>query len=535
MSAAVAAVFIAAVLLRLPACHESFWVDELHSAWVVWDGIEQVPARAAAGNQTPFYFYGLWFWKQMVGGSEFALRLSSVLMMSLAAAVLVVAVSRRTGRIAAGIIAGGFLAVDSNAIFFGTELRPYALVVLCATVAIALFASILHRLSNGREITVRCLLWLVAVACFAALFQPTSVGALMPLVGIACAIICWRGPAIGQRISATHWLFAGGLIVITVVALTQSAAADAWSARDNWKAFASSQQWRQMWTVWPWEPLVIWPAVPALGWAIYCGRRFPARWSAWPWLLALAISITTMTWLAARGDWIPLWHRRYMVSVLPMLAWVGGALWATVAEAVAIKTEPTALAANSAIRRLGDSLAQTVVVAAALTLLAWNQGTLDRLLARGPVLVHRQEGWREAAQWVASRRHPDDILWVAAGLIESQELRRRNPDEPLPPHRRDYLNYVVSGPYPLSDPHPIGPIRESLASNIGTLVDGDENEVTGEARSVWILARFPARKLEAILKEISKSNETVGEAIQRRKVTRFGGVTVVQIRLADPR
>lgn len=91
LAAAVAAVFVAAVLIRLPACYESFWVDELHSAWAVWDGIDQVQPRAAAGNQTPVYFFGLWFWRQLVGRSEVALRMSSVLAMSVVTGLALVA------------------------------------------------------------------------------------------------------------------------------------------------------------------------------------------------------------------------------------------------------------------------------------------------------------------------------------------------------------------------------------------------------------------------------------------------------------
>ena len=47
-------VFAVALLLRIPSCYESFWVDELHSAWCVWDNLADVPARAEIGHQSPF-------------------------------------------------------------------------------------------------------------------------------------------------------------------------------------------------------------------------------------------------------------------------------------------------------------------------------------------------------------------------------------------------------------------------------------------------------------------------------------------------
>ena len=45
-------VFAVAVIFRVPSCHESFWIDELHSAWVVADGFADVSSRAAIGSQT---------------------------------------------------------------------------------------------------------------------------------------------------------------------------------------------------------------------------------------------------------------------------------------------------------------------------------------------------------------------------------------------------------------------------------------------------------------------------------------------------
>lgn len=71
------AVAIVAVVLRIPYCYESFWIDELHTAWAVWAEFDKVTDRAAAGNQTPLYFHGVWLWKAVFGPSEFALRMSS--------------------------------------------------------------------------------------------------------------------------------------------------------------------------------------------------------------------------------------------------------------------------------------------------------------------------------------------------------------------------------------------------------------------------------------------------------------------------
>jgi len=123
-------VFAVAVALRLPSCYESLWVDELHSAWCVWDDLSDVAPRADIGHQSPFYFLGLWFWKQVFGGSELALRMSSVLAVAASCSVLTLGVARWSGSVIAGVTAGAILAIETNSIFFGTELRPFALVIL---------------------------------------------------------------------------------------------------------------------------------------------------------------------------------------------------------------------------------------------------------------------------------------------------------------------------------------------------------------------------------------------------------------------
>ena len=127
--AAASLVFAIALWLRIPSCYQSFWLDELHSAWTVWDDLGSVIPRAKAGHQSPIYFLGLWVWKQASGGSELALRLSSVLATASACVVLTIGTARWSNSLIAGITSGLILAIESNAIFFGTELRPYALAI----------------------------------------------------------------------------------------------------------------------------------------------------------------------------------------------------------------------------------------------------------------------------------------------------------------------------------------------------------------------------------------------------------------------
>ena len=98
------AVFTIAVLLRLPSCYESFWLDELHSAWIVADDVGSVYQRSVLGHQSPFYYFQLWIWKQVVGNSEVMLRLNSVLLVAGGCSVIAYGIIRWTNSLLAGTV-----------------------------------------------------------------------------------------------------------------------------------------------------------------------------------------------------------------------------------------------------------------------------------------------------------------------------------------------------------------------------------------------------------------------------------------------
>lgn len=129
---------VAALLLRLPFLGESLWADELHTAWVVADDAQTIPLRAAMGNQSPLYFFGVWTWLQAVGMHQWSLRLPS-LIAGIFAVGLVTAVSHRWSKdawIALGI--GLLAAMDNDWIFFATEARTYTLVQWVAILQVLL-------------------------------------------------------------------------------------------------------------------------------------------------------------------------------------------------------------------------------------------------------------------------------------------------------------------------------------------------------------------------------------------------------------
>ena len=137
--------FVISFLLRWPSCGASFWLDELHTTWCTFGPLGQVSERSAIGNQQPMYFTALWFWQRIPPtalinfyGIEAWLRLTSVLACSAAASAVYVTVRFAMNSHVGGIAAGMALALDSSSLFYGTELRPYACVILCSALAVGL-------------------------------------------------------------------------------------------------------------------------------------------------------------------------------------------------------------------------------------------------------------------------------------------------------------------------------------------------------------------------------------------------------------
>jgi len=140
-----AAVVALAFWLRVVQVGESLWLDELHTAWVVADGAQQLAPRAAVGNQSPAYFALVWSLTKLAGASECCLRLPSVLAgVALVVSVYLV-VARWTACSSAGLLAALLVAIDPNCVFYGQEARSYALVQLVGLLHVVLFGRLVWR------------------------------------------------------------------------------------------------------------------------------------------------------------------------------------------------------------------------------------------------------------------------------------------------------------------------------------------------------------------------------------------------------
>lgn len=450
-----AAVFAFATLVRLPATTESLWLDELHSAWAVWGDFAEVRQRAAMGNQAPTFYWLLWHWHQAFGDSEPALRSLSVILSSLAAAVTAVGVTRITRNVVAGAIGGVFLAIEPNAIFFGTEVRAFAPVMLLTAIACGAWVNTFRSTSHAP-------VWaLLASVGLATTMQPMSLGLLAwPLIELT-----WRRRH-SLRLNPRQTLLIAIATLVSVWAgweLFGKVLATAWQHRYEWQAAMPVGPPITILTVWPWAIAMIAVAACAAVLTMLLNRRADrhaaldenprpvdhAGIEPWDpgWLApaALTMGTTALYWSLSASGIAPIFHRRFMVGVVVMMAW---------AFAVATYQIMTCLVR---IRRgrfghQGDRPAVRSVVQWGLpvALLLWSLLCAIRFATKPNAYTRplRSEDWRGARELIA--KHPNESVWLAPGLIETQRLLAGND-----PSQIAYLTFPFQGPYPLDRVEPI--------------------------------------------------------------------------------
>lgn len=135
-----AAIVAAGLLLRLASYDDALFGDELSTYFVVHGhGLHQMLGLIHSDQEQtpPLYFFAAWLTAKLGGGAQ-TLRLPSLLA-GLAAIPLVYALGARTVGRRAGLVAAALLAFSPFLIFYSTEARSYALLMLlCLTSTYAL-------------------------------------------------------------------------------------------------------------------------------------------------------------------------------------------------------------------------------------------------------------------------------------------------------------------------------------------------------------------------------------------------------------
>jgi hypothetical protein len=121
---------LAAAVLWIRPMTSSLWTDELGTWWVISGSAHDTITRAeAVQGQSPFYYLIAWAARNIVGRSEFGLRLPSLLF-CVVAAFLVFRIAKRLLDIETARIAVIAFVVWPPIAFAASDARPYALATL---------------------------------------------------------------------------------------------------------------------------------------------------------------------------------------------------------------------------------------------------------------------------------------------------------------------------------------------------------------------------------------------------------------------
>jgi uncharacterized membrane protein len=131
---------LAGLFLRLYGLDRSFWLDEFGTLWTVEGSMAQLLERVYTFHgQSPLYYVLLWFFVNVLGHSEIALRVFS-LALGLATTYGVYSLGDLLFGKKTGLIAATLYWLSPATVQFDSQARPYALALLMAVVMFYGFA-----------------------------------------------------------------------------------------------------------------------------------------------------------------------------------------------------------------------------------------------------------------------------------------------------------------------------------------------------------------------------------------------------------
>lgn len=498
-------VSILAFLLRAPSCYESFWLDELHSTWCVWGHFSEIQPRASAGHQTPLFYWMLWIWKQIFGDSEFALRMISVAAVSAASGLSSYLIASNFRSTAAGFTAGMVLAIEQNSIFFGTELRPYSLIILLSNIVVLGYLRLLNRDQVKHHDLARS--WIIVSAFAAVSVQVTSAAVVLVFVLLSQLQKKESPEQNDSNLTPAKWfIFALGFFSLICAATMTGGISESWQQRGLWQSFGTSQSFNQISSVWQWKWLLGIPLTISFITMMLSGVKHSWNYqgeviTAILTLSLIATIVTVAFWLVSYPPIAPLWHRRYFVGLLPVFSAVAG----------------LSILLPQRLRESKDDLSVTrklilhpwLLSCLIITGLAWSQNTLQRIHRYPVAYARRGEDWRDAMKYISDISSPSDSLWLAPGLIEEALYRsdssgigdgRQNDPERI--SLQSYLLYPSQGPYKIETPFRLWQDRSQNRFDKGKGI---------------LLSRTPAHRF-------SKSLQASG------RLKSFGNLTVITLK-----
>ena len=485
---------------------DSLWLDELHTGWSVSGTWSEVSTRAAAGNQSPCYFWLVWVWTRVFGQSELVLRFPSLLTGIALIATVFWVVSRWTDCRWSPAMCALLVALDPHQVFFSQEARPYALVQL---IGLLQLTSCVRLLAGPPKTGQRATFVIATLVGF--YLHYTS---LLLLSGelVAWAVVSLRSrqpktakpDEASKRFAETAYrsrhLLADGFIILIGILPALPHLWDIAQRRSNWSAFIGQPGPLGMIQL---LSLDVYLVLPLAGWGLSqitrARRSRPSLqrilifcWFAVPLLLV---------WSLNSLDILRMFHRRYLIATTIGPVLLCG-IWL----------------AHLTTRR------QKFVMAGLLCLAVQQGGMARQWLIDGRFLKDRNQDWRAAVAYLnreAKNTTPSGrSVLVGSGLIESNALP--NGGQALV----DYCLLPVTGTYRLTSSYHLS----ALSNQPSQPLTVKQLQTILPQRSYWSLLNARPASVEKRLDHWRTQWQRRGwqTAVAYR---RFGSLTLLRIDL----
>ncbi len=410
----------------LLALHDPLWLDELHTDWLVATSLGNVVGRSLRWNQTPLFFTVEWLVRVWLGNAPWVLRLTSLLAMVGTVGVLIGLIARRTGDwLVAVAVAVGFATIDWVA-FYATEARPYALLMLVATIQLGVWstrvmplaiplAAASHDSRGIRPAIIDCLLAVLLVA-----IHPVAMVFLATQIVCHAVLLAADRPGWGQK---GMWLrLSGSLCGLGLSASWLVGLRNSLAHREFWYQVAEPSELIS-WALWL---SMVWsvPLIVAVVTARFAVANAQIR-SAWCLFACCCAGIVGLLICQAAAIF-PIAHPRYAMMFLPGMALAGGlALGSLRGPFLRIATVAgvgllLGFAPRPEFHSAGVSWRQP-------SSWAW------RAVAAGTVDQWRQEHWESVVGIIAANGGPKQrsLLLLFSNVLEDRLLSRWGGDDSL--------------------------------------------------------------------------------------------------------
>ena len=530
--AAVLGLMIAAfavAVLRI-ALAESLWLDELHTSWTVSGAWQEIASRAAAGNQTPLYFWLTGLLSLTLGQqSDWLLRLPSVVAWLLAIVLVAWRIRWKTpGEDAQGwlfaLCVVSWIVLDRLQWFYATEARPYALVQLVSLAGWCCVEGIVQ--SDGRPIRTRTLI--LAWCLLSVVNVYSHLTAVLPVLlqwlvcgGLVLRKRGWQlrreqavvtsGPTKPELNFALAWPIAAVAVGVALLPILQLAF-PVWQRRAQWATFASDISLSNAIWMFPFIPVLVCVFIGCAADRMYSSKgKIPTvtdfRWLWWsamlgPWLLC---------WTVTAIGVAPVFHSRYVfASALPVF--VVGAI---------------------ELMRCRNGFIRWLTCLAVAVAILFSQGSVSVWRAGYLVGNLRGEDWRAASRWVSEHMEPGQPLLCSSGLIEANSIAGKPVRLPLDKGFAEYLSFPLLGVYRVVDRSGhdvsvtplVGDYRQWASQVIERLA-----EEPAQAPNLWLVYRGALGRLKTKLAQLQADLHQQDIRIEATEPKGLGNLYVVELK-----